>query len=159
LFLNLFVEKYINQLFLERSMKKSGRKRVEHAKERRQERAAKDIEVESKNVLFVGLNSLDPMDQELIKNILYDEYIKIERKLKLPGKLKLHFKSYERGGREKYSVHLLLEFPGGKPIVCTQVYDPVKWDPVAEVHMLLKKARTQISHRFKTDTSFQKSYF
>jgi hypothetical protein len=140
-------------------MKKSGRKQVEHAKERRREKAAKDIEIESKNVFFVGLNNLDPADQEQIKAILYDEYIKIERELKLPGKLKLHFKGYERGGREKYSVHLFLDFPGSKPIVCTQVYDPVRWDPVAEVHMLLKKARTQILHKFKTDASFQKSYF
>jgi len=140
-------------------MKKSGRKRVSHARARRKARAAKDIEIESKNVFFIGLNKLDPADQEQIKNILYDEYIKIERKLKLPGKLRFHFKSYEHGGREKCSVHLLLEFPGGKPIVCTKVYDPVRWDPIAEVHVLLKKARAQIQHRFKTDTSFQKSYF
>lgn len=140
-------------------MKKSGRKRVEHAKARRKARAAKDLEIESKNVFFVGLKKLDYADQKLIKDILYDEYIKIERELKLPGKLKFHFKSYEKGGREKYSVHLFLDFPGGKPIVCTKVYDPVKWDAVAAVHLLLKKARTQIVHRFKTDTSYQKSYF
>lgn len=140
-------------------MKKRGRKRVSHAKKRQKARAAKDIEIESKNVFFVGLNKLDKADQEMIKKILYDEYIKIERELQLPGKLRFHFKSYEKGGREKCSVHLLLDFAGGKPIVCTKVYDPVKWDAIAEVHLLLKKARAQIAHRFKTDTSYQKSYY
>lgn len=141
------------------AMKKKKRKQIAKRKSVRKKKAAKDIEIESKNVFFVGLNKLDKADQKMIKDILYDEYIKIERELKLPGKLKLHFKSYERGGREKYSIHLFLDFPGGKPIVCTTVYDPVKWDAVAAVHLLLKKARAQVVHRYKTDTSYQKSYF
>jgi len=140
-------------------MKEKKRKQVAKAKAKRKSRAAKDIEIESKNVFFVGLNELDYADQKLIKDIIYDAYIKIERELKLPGKLKLHFKRYEKGGREKFSVHLFLDFPSSKPIVCTRVYDPAKWDAVAAVHILLKKARAQIVHKFKTDASFQKSYY
>ncbi|MBW2993641.1 hypothetical protein KY317_03650 [Candidatus Woesearchaeota archaeon] len=118
-----------------------------------------NMEIESNNIIFVGLKELDRADQKLIRDILYDEYIKLERELKVPGKLKFHFKKNKKWGREKFSIHLLLEFPGGKPITCTRVYDPVKWDAVATVHLLLKKAKAQIKHRFKTDTSYQKSYY
>ncbi len=140
-------------------MKEKKRKQITKRKATRKKKAAKDIEIESKNVFFVGLNELDHADQKLIKDLLYDSYIKIERELKLPGKLKFHFKRYEKGGREKFSVHLFLDFPGSKPIVCTHVYDPVKWDAVAAVHLLVEKARKQVVHRFKTDASFQKSYY
>lgn len=132
-------------------------KKREHLENRKDKDKAENLEVESDNVFFVGLNEIDYADQKLIKNILYDEYIKIERALGVAGMLKFHFKKYEHGGREKYSVHLMLEFPGGKPIVCTQVYDPVRWDAVAEVHLLLKKAKAQVEHRAKNIINFNKS--
>jgi hypothetical protein len=35
---------------------------------------------------------------------------------------------------------------------------PVQWDPVAITHILLHKAREEIIHKYKTDSSYRKEY-
>lgn len=139
-------------------MKAKKERAVQKRKSKRREEPKK-LMVERENVFFVGLNELDPFDQQRIKDIIYNEYIKIERELQHVGALKLHFKKYERGGRVKWSVHMFLDVPMAKPIVATSVCEPVKWDAVATVHKLLDKIRREIIHRYKTDTSYRKPYF
>jgi hypothetical protein len=113
--------------------------------------------VKRDNVFFTGLKLLDPADAKRIKDLIYERYITLERELKAPGKLKLNFKKYEHGGREKYSVHLMIDYPG-KPITAEKVYNPVRYDVVGIVHKLLDKARREIIKKFKTNTSYKKPY-
>ncbi|MBW2966764.1 hypothetical protein KY342_06695 [Candidatus Woesearchaeota archaeon] len=108
-------------------------------------------------VQFVGLKILDPFDQKRIKDLFYQHAIEIEREVKTINKIRVHFKEYEKGGRKKYSVQLLIDSPM-RPITVNSVYSPVQWDPVAIVHKLIKKARSQIIHKFKTDTPYKKAY-
>jgi len=137
-------------------MKPKKEKKILKAKERRHAKPAMKYVVR-KNVQFVGLNILDPFDQKRIKEILYEHYIELERELKQINGLRLHFKEYEKGGRKKYSVQLLIDAQT-RPITVNKVYSPVKWDPVAIVHKLIDKARKEIIHRYQTDTSYRKSY-
>ena len=106
-------------------------------------------------VQFVGLNILDPADQKRIKDILYQHVIEIEREIKTINNVRIHFKEYEKGGRKKYSVQLLIDSPT-RPITVNQMYSPVQWDPIGIIHKLIDKAKRQIDHKLKTkkrDTS------
>jgi len=116
------------------------------------------IYTELRNVFFSGLDELDKLDAERIKQVIYEHYQEIEREIQKPVKLKLHFKKYQHGGRDKYSVQLMVDFPG-KPITAEHIYDPARWDVVAIVHKLLKKAKKEIAHKFKTETSYRKPYY
>lgn len=116
------------------------------------------VEIERPKIFFQGLKELDRFDQEKIRDIIYDEYIKLERELKKIIAIRIHFKKYERGGREKYSIKMYIDAPT-RPFAVTTVYNPVEWDPVAIIHKLFDKARQQIVHRLKTDTSYRKPYF
>ena len=136
-------------------MKPKKEKRILKAKERRYEKPLQYVERE--NVQFVGLNILHPDDQKRIKDLFYEHAIEIEREVKTINKIRVHFKEYEKGGRKKYSVQLLIDSPM-KPITVNAMYSPVQWDPVAIVHKLIDKARKQITHRFKTDTPYKKAY-
>jgi hypothetical protein len=104
--------------------------------------------IEKKNVQFIGLNELDPDDQEKIKEVIFNKYPFIEREIKRINFIKVHFKIYKADGRKKYSIHMLIDSPNGI-IVSDHVYEPAEWDPLAGVHMLIEKARTQIRHKFK----------
>ena len=115
------------------------------------------IQVERKNVFFTGLKLLDAADAERIKQIIHEKYITIERELKAPAKLKLTFKRYEHGGKDKFAVNLLIDYPG-RPITAEKVYNPVRYDVVAMVHKLMHKARREIEKKFRTNTSYKKDY-
>jgi hypothetical protein len=138
-------------------MKTKKEEQITKAKKRRKAKAPqyytkRDI------VQFVGLNLLDPFDQKRIKNILYQHAIEIERELKTIHAMRIHFKEYEKGGRKKYSVQLLIDSPM-RPITVNAMYSPVQWDPVAIVHKLIDKAKRQATHKFKTDASYKKAYY
>lgn len=113
--------------------------------------------VEKSNVQFVGLKDIHPKDQERIKALVYKRYIELERELKKISGLRIHFKNYEKGGRKKYSVKLFI-YSQTKPITVDTMYSPAEWDPVACVHKVFDKARQQIIHMFKTDSSYRKPY-
>ncbi len=120
--------------------------------------AKKDMRyVERENVTFVGLRILDPADQQKIKEIIYKNFITLERELKHIHGLKLHFKEHKKGGRRKYSVHMTIEAETG-PLTVNKASSPVQWDPVAIVHTLMKQARQEIIHKYKTDSNFRKPY-
>ena len=110
--------------------------------------------VEKKNVQFIGLDILNREDQEIIKGIIYSDFILLERELKNINSLRLHFKEYEKGGKKKYSVHLFIDAPT-KPIVANKIASSVQWNPVQAVAKLMDKARKEITHKFKTDQTRQ----
>ncbi len=111
-----------------------------------------------KNVFFKGFDVVHPDDQKRIKELLYQHYIELERELGQVADIHLHFKKYEKGGREKYSIRLMIDFPG-RPIVVDKIYEAARWDAVAAVNVLLKKARQAIINRFKTDATYRKPYY
>ena len=136
-------------------MKPEKEKRVIKAKAKRKEKPMQYVE--KKNVQFVGFDILDPADQKLIKDIIYKDFVTLERELKQINGLKIHFKEYQRGGRKKYSVQMTINAETG-PITVNKMYSPVQWDPVAITHKLLDKARQRIIHKYKTDSSYRKDY-
>ena len=110
------------------------------------------------NVQFVGLNILDPAEQERIKEIIYKDFITLERELKNINGLKLHFKEYKnKGGNKKYSVQMVVKANTGS-ITVNKMSSPLRWDPVAITHKLIDKARQQVIHKYKTDSNYRKSY-
>lgn len=141
-YLSLYVEKYIYHLYLTIFMAKKGMSK---------------IKVERNNVFFVGLKQLDKTDAESIKDLIYEKWPSIEREIKANAKLKITFKTYKHGGRDKFSVHMLLDYPG-KPIIAEKVYEPVRWDVVAITHKLLEKIKKEVIKKFRTDTSYVKDY-
>ena len=110
-----------------------------------------------KNVQFVGLTKLDPVDQKRIKEIIFDNFIKLERELKNIRGLKLHFKEHKIGGRRKCSVHLTINAATG-PLTVDKIYSGAQWDPIAATHDILKNARQRIIHQYKTNSSYRKPY-
>lgn len=137
-------------------MKLKKEKRLEKEKERRDDKPSMQY-VERNNVQFVGFNELHPDDQKRIKEIVYAHYIDLERELKRINSLRLNFKVYEKGGRKKYSVQLLID-AHTKPITVNKMYSPVQWDPVASVHLMLDKAIKEVVHKFKTDGGWKKDH-
>ena len=138
-------------------MKPKKEKQVVKAKKRRQTKPTMKYVVR-KNVQFVGLDILDKADQKRVKDILYKDYITLERELKKINGLRVHFKTYEKGGRKKYSVQLFIDAQT-KPIAVNKIYSPAQWDPVAIVHKLLDKARSQITKKYRTDESYPKRFY
>jgi len=109
------------------------------------------------NVFFVGLKNLHIDDQKRIKEIIFNDYITLERELKKINSLKLTFKIYEKGGKKKYSIKLLVD-AHTHPITVDHMSSAAEWDAVACVHQVLKKAKSQITHKYKTDSSYRKPY-
>ena len=109
------------------------------------------------NVQFVGFNCVHPDDQKRIKDIIFKDYITLERELKKINKLKLHFKCYEKGGKKKYSVQLFIDSQY-QPITVNKMSSSAQWDPVTVVHKVLDKARQEINHKLRNDTSWKKEY-
>lgn len=137
-------------------MKANKTKNIEKAKEKRHSKDSKQY-VERNNVQFIGFDIIHPDDQQRIKDIIYKEYITLEREIKSINGLRIHFKAYEKGGRKKYSVQLFIDAQT-RPITVNKMYSPVQWDPVAIVHKILDKAREEIVHKFKTDQGRDKIF-
>ena len=114
-------------------------------------------ETEKNIIQFVGLNNLDERDQEQIKEIFLKEFQKVEREIRNINNVRVHFKIYEKGGNKKYSVKMLINAPT-KPVTVNHMTEPASWDPVACVHKLIEKAVSEIKHKYKTDSSYDKPY-
>jgi len=110
------------------------------------------------NVQFVGLKEIDPEVQEQIKKVIFEHYIELERVLKNIKGLKIHFKPQKNtGGRVKYSAHMIVEAETGR-ITVDKLPSNIQWDPVAIAHQLIKKAKQEILHKYKTDSQYRKPY-
>ena len=110
------------------------------------------------NVQFIGLNEIDSEVQEQIKRVIFEHYVELERTLKNIRGLKIHFKPQKNtGGRVKYSAHMTVEAPTGR-ITVDKIPSNIQWDPVAIAHQLIKKAKAEILHKYKTDSQFRKPY-
>ena len=138
-------------------MKEKAKKQVEHAKEKRAG-TEKKIYTEIDNVIFVGLDEIDKDDVDQIKKLIHDHYYEIERLIQSPAKIKIHFKTYKHQGMHKYSVNLMIDF-AGRQITADHIAEPARWDAVAAVHQVLDNAIKELTHKFKTETSYKKGYY
>lgn len=100
-------------------------------------------------IQFIGLNDLDKVDQAMVNKLATEYYDKFKRMLKNESSLRIHIKSYGKGGaRDKYSVHVMLIAP-------TQTFESSKANQAAEfdlascMHESFKNLERQLEHHFK----------
>ena len=126
------------------------KKRQHHEKPKNKKKTKPTKEFITRDLIqFIGLDQLSEADQKRIKEVLYQHFNEIEREIKQITAVKLHFKAYEKEGRKKYSVKLLIDSPT-RPIVVDNMYSTLEWKPVAMVHKIIEKAKREIEHRLKT---------
>ncbi|MCK9595823.1 hypothetical protein M0R19_01420 [Candidatus Pacearchaeota archaeon] len=80
-----------------------------------------------------------------IAHKLFDEYyLKIKRMIKRDFLLKVHFKEYEKAGKnKKYSLNCEIFFSG--KMINSSSWD---YDLARAIHKTLKKIETEIEHKF-----------
>jgi CBS domain-containing protein len=108
------------------------------------------------NIKFVGLNKskLEPYQKVNIKKIAANETFKLQRKIKNELNLTIHIKDYQKtGGRQKFSVHLRLVFPG--QIITSSQED---WDIETAVRKTFNNAKNAVKKKFRGDSSWDKEY-
>lgn len=108
------------------------------------------------NVRFVGLKELSISDDltDAIQKIVSNEAFKLQRQIHNEFNLTMHFKVYGAGGRrEKYSVHLRIEYPGKLVTV-----DQNDWDLRSAVHETFANAKNALKKKFRGDSSRRKEY-
>lgn len=99
------------------------------------------------NVIFSGFNELDNYEKKRIKELIFSKTEKLEREFKNLRSLRFHFKKYSHGGRDKFSVHLLIDGPT-RPIAIET--NTINWDVVTVINRIFDKAMTHLGKVFKT---------
>ncbi|OGJ15916.1 hypothetical protein A3K74_02345 [Candidatus Pacearchaeota archaeon RBG_13_33_26] len=97
------------------------------------------------NLEVVNIEILNE-EEKAIANKLFNEYYpRIQRLVKSPLSLKIHFKEYDKEGKKKkYSINAEAIFSGGKVISS----DSWSWDFARAIHKAMKKLETEIEHKF-----------
>ncbi len=93
-------------------------------------------------VNYVGLNSLEGIDRERVKKIVSKYDLDIQR-LGIKNNLKFHVKTYEIGGRVRYSFRTHLSV--GKDVLNSEAEG---WTIKTNVHSAMKKLLTAAEHKF-----------
>lgn len=99
------------------------------------------------NIQFIGLNQVDlePHEKYNIQKISSNEAFKLQRQVHNDFKLILHFKEYEKDGRQhKYSVNLRIEYPGK---IVTSTEDD--WDVETALRKAFENAKNELSGLFR----------
>ena len=106
---------------------------------------------ENQNIFFIGLHDLNlhPHEEGDIKNMASKESEKIRRLLKHDFTMRVHFKEYEKGGKQqKYSLHLHLDSTGKSLNV-----SEFDWNLETALHKLFDNANNLLKKDLKRDTS------
>jgi CBS domain-containing protein len=106
-------------------------------------------------IKFVGLNKtkLEPYQKYSIKKIASNEAMKLQRKIKNELNITLHLKVYDKGGRQKFSVHIKLEYPG--QLIASNQDD---WDLETALRKTFENAKNAVKKKFRGDSSRDKEY-
>ena len=106
-------------------------------------------------IKFVGLNKaqLEPYQKYNIKKIASNEAMKLQKKINNELNLVLHLKAYNKGGRQKYSVHIKLEYPG--QLIAINQDD---WDLETALRKTFDNAKNAVKKKFRGDSSRDKEY-
>ena len=107
-------------------------------------------------IQFVGVSSLEPEEQVLVSRLSTENYEKIKRALKNITNMTVHIKCYEKtGGKRKFSLHVRVAAPTIKVIESCKSDD---FDLARALHKAFNDVRTQIQHRYRSDTTRPKAY-
>ena len=99
------------------------------------------------NIKFIGLKEVKllPHQKYNFQKIASNESFKLERKIKNKLNLIIHLKAHEKeGGKQKFSVHMRLEYPGR---IITSSQDD--WDLETALRKTFNNAKNATSKRFK----------
>ncbi len=108
------------------------------------------------NIQFIGLNELklSAGQKAALEKIASNEAFKLQRELHNEFSLVMHIKDNSKEGRRnKYSVHLRIEFPG-QIITCAQD----DWDFERALRKTFNNAKNSLKQKFRGDSSRRKSY-
>ena len=79
--------------------------------------------------------------------------MKLQKKINNELNLVLHLKAYNKGGRQKYSVHIKLEYPG--QLIAINQDD---WDLETALRKTFDNAKNAVKKKFRGDSSRDKEY-
>jgi len=91
---------------------------------------------------YLGIKSLNKIDQDKIKNLVLNYMEKIDRYF-VNYNFRMHIKVYKVGGKDKYSFHGKIDCPD-----FLFAADAVDWDLRRTVHKLMKKILNGLEHEF-----------
>ncbi len=101
-------------------------------------------------IQFIGVNELEPEDQEIIQNITTENYRKIVALLQNLTNLVIHVKTHDdEGKRKKYSFRIRCEAP-------THIFESKKgfdWELAKALHKGFHDIIRQIEHKVHSDVS------
>ena len=103
-------------------------------------------------ISYVGLNSLDSTEREIVKKLVSSYSDKINRYGGIPS-LRVFLKLYKKQGKEKYSMHARLEVK--KEVIDAKVYD---WDIRRTTHAIMQKLLNGLEHKFHRDQQKQQKF-
>jgi ribosome-associated translation inhibitor RaiA len=96
-------------------------------------------------IQFMGLNDIDPVEQDMIKKLSEEYFGKIKRGLKNILTLTVHIKKSNKGGKQShYTIKVMAEAP-------THIFESTEedWDLSRVTHKAFKSIEHQIEHKFK----------
>jgi CBS domain-containing protein len=107
------------------------------------------------NIKFVGLNDtkLNPYQKYTVKKIASNEAFKLQRKINNEMNLVIHLKDYDKGGKQKFSIHLRIETPG--QMISSEQHD---WDLETALRKTFNNAKNSVKKKFRGDSSWDKPY-
>ena len=101
---------------------------------------------EQEMIQYIGLNDLEPVEQEMVKTLIDEYSYKIKRVLHNLTSLAVHIKCHSKGGkRERIEITL-------RAIAPTKQFEVGKtedWDLARAVHKACKDLIREIEHNFK----------
>ena len=104
--------------------------------------------VKNEIIQFIGVNKLEPEEQDTVMTLSEEYYSKIKRQIKNRMSLVVHVKTYQRdGGKAKYALHIRLIAP-------TRIFESCKahdWDLPRALHKSFKDLMSEIRHSLHTD--------
>ncbi len=108
------------------------------------------------NIQFIGLTKvrLKPHQKYNLKKIASNEAFKLQRLLKNEFDLIIHMKDYSKeGNQHKFSINMRIEFPG--QIITSAQSD---WNFETALRKTFNNAKNKLKKKFRSDSSWRKSY-
>ncbi len=111
--------------------------------------------MEKEIIQFIGVNQLEPEEQQTVNDLATEYYGKLKRTIKNLSSLVVHVKTYAKEGkRKKFSIHTRL-------ISSTHIFESTKtadWDLARTLHKSFKDLENEIKNRLHTDEQRPKPY-
>lgn len=107
-----------------------------------------DVPAKRFRVNFVGLKEIRLTEPQMvaIQEIAENEAGKLEYEIDNLLNIIVHLKAYDKGGKQKYSVHLRLEYPGKIITVCQD-----DWKLITAVRKAFVSAKNEVKKRFRKE--------